>query len=409
MQTYLVGGAVRDRLLGLPVGERDWVVVGATPSELEALGFRRVGASFPVYLHPESGEEYALARTERKTGPGYRGFEVSADPSVTLEDDLRRRDLTINAMAQDTSGRLVDPYGGESDIAARLLRHVSDAFTEDPVRILRVARFAARFAPLGFNVAPETLELMRSMVAAGETDALVPERVWQETESALSSARPDVFVSVLRNCGALAVVFPEVDALWGVPQPEKWHPEIDTGVHLLMALRESARLSPKPEVRFAVLVHDLGKGTTPREQWPKHVGHEERSVALVEALCRRINAPNRYRDLGCAVARHHGVCHRALELRPATLLSLLESLDALRRPGRLDDFLAACEADARGRTGRALEPYPQADLLRAAHRAALGIDVAAIAATGVSGQALGDALRHERLQAVAAAKERFTR
>lgn len=404
MQTFLVGGAVRDRLLGLPVHERDWVVVGATPAAMEAAGFRRVGASFPVYLHPQTGEEHALARTERKTAPGYRGFTVHADADVTLEDDLRRRDLTINAMAEDSAGRIIDPYGGQADLAARQLRHVSVAFREDPVRILRVARFAARFAPLGFTVAAETLQLMREMVAAGEAGALVPERVWQETERALGEARPDMFITVLRDCGALAVIFPEIAALWGVPQPQAWHPEIDTGAHLLMALRASASLSLKSEVRFAVLVHDLGKATTPPRYWPKHSGHEERSVVLAEALCRRIGVPNRFRDLGVAVARYHGLAHRAAELRPATLLSLLEGIDALRRPERFEDFLLACEADARGRLGHAQAPYPQAGLLRAARRAAAGVDVAALLARGLEGEALGEAIRQERSRAIAAAK-----
>jgi tRNA nucleotidyltransferase (CCA-adding enzyme) len=404
MQIYLVGGAVRDRLLGLPVAERDWVVVGATPDELEALGYRRVGSSFPVYLHPHTGEEHALARTERKIGPGYRGFEVNCAPDVTLEDDLRRRDLTINAMAEDATGRVLDPYGGQADLCARLLRHVSDAFREDPVRILRVARFAARFAPLGFTVAPETMQLMREMVAAGEASALIPERVWQETESAMSAARPDVFIAILRDCGALAVIFPEVDALFGVPQPENWHPEIDTGVHLLMALEQGARISPKPEVRFAVLVHDLGKGSTPPRLWPKHTGHEERSVALTRAMCERLGAPNRFRELGCAVARYHGLCHRALELRPGTVVRLLMGLDAFRRPERFEDFLAACEADARGRRGLADAPYPQAAWLRAAFHAARGVDAGALAARGLGGAALGEALREERTRAVAGAR-----
>ncbi len=407
MQTYLVGGAVRDRLLGLPVRERDWVVVGSTPDELEALGYRRVGASFPVYLHPGTGEEHALARTERKTAPGYRGFAVRADAAVTLEEDLLRRDLTINAMAEDAAGRIIDPYGGQADLAARRLRHVSDAFREDPVRILRVARFAARFAPLGFMVAPETLQLMREMVAAGETAALVPERVWQETEAALASASPDIFIAVLRDCGALAVIFPEVDALWGVPQPEKWHPEVDSGVHLLMALRQSALLSPKPEVRFAVLVHDLGKGVTPRESWPRHVGHEDRSVDLTKALCQRLGVPNRFRELGCAVARYHGHCHRAMELRPGTLLKVLEGVDALRRSDRFEDFLAACEADARGRLGLTQEPYPQAQLMREAQRAAAGVNTAELAGRGLAGGALGEALREERAKAIAGVKAGF--
>lgn len=408
MQIYLVGGAVRDRLLGLPVSERDWVVVGATPAELEQLGYRRVGASFPVFLHPETGEEYALARTERKSGPGYRGFEVRAEPDVTLEDDLRRRDLTINAMAEDADGRIIDPYGGQADLAARRLQHVSDAFREDPVRILRVARFAARFASLGFTVAPGTLQLMREMVQAGEAAALVPERVWQETATALGTERPDVFIATLRECGALAVIMPEVDRLWGVPQPAQWHPEIDTGVHLLMTLQQSAVVSPKPEVRFAVLTHDLGKGTSPPESWPKHTGHEQRSADLAVALCERLGAPNRFRELAVAVARYHGLCHRALELRASTVLKVLEGVDAFRRPERFADFLAACEADARGRLGLSQAPYPQADWLRTAYSAARAVDAATLAAQGLAGTALGQALQERRIRAVAEARERFT-
>jgi tRNA nucleotidyltransferase (CCA-adding enzyme) len=404
MQTYLVGGAVRDRLLGLPVRERDWVVVNGTPAELESLGYRRVGASFPVYLHPTTSEEYALARTETKTAPGYRGFSVHTGPDVTLEEDLRRRDLTINAMAETADGQLIDPYGGRRDLEARLLRHVSEAFREDPVRILRVARFAARFHALGFRVAEETLALMREMVAAGEADALVAERVWQETESALGEPRPDVFFAVLRECDALAVIFPEVAALFGVPQPPEWHPEVDTGVHLLSALEQAARLGASAAARFAVLVHDLGKGTTPREQWPRHSGHEERGAELTLALCRRLGVPNRYRDLGVAVARFHRLCHLALELRPATLLYLLEGIDAFRRGDRVDDFLIACEADARGRLGREHDPYPQAALLRSTLEAARAVDAADLIARGLAGEALREALRLARCQAIAAVR-----
>lgn len=408
MQIYLVGGAVRDRLLGLPVRERDWVVVHGTPAELEALGYRRVGASFPVYLHPESGEEYALARTETKTAPGYRGFTVHAGPDVSLEEDLQRRDLTINAMAEDADGRIIDPWGGRRDLEARLLRHVSPAFREDPVRILRVARFAARFHPLGFRVAPETEALMRAMVAAGEASALVPERVWQETESALAEPRPDVFLTVLRDCGALAVIYPEIDALFGVPQPPDWHPEVDTGVHLLLAMEQAARLAATAETRFAVLVHDLGKGTTPRGQWPHHPGHEQRSVELTLALCHRLGVPNRFRDLGVAVARYHGLCHQALELRPGTILELLEGIDALRRIERFEDFLLACEADARGRRGREHDPYPQAALLRAALGAARQVDAAGLAAQGLAGEKLRDALRRARTEAIAGIRRAFS-
>lgn len=412
MQIYLVGGAVRDQLLGLPVRERDWVVVGATPGELEKLGYRRVGRDFPVYLHPDTSEEYALARTERKTGPGYRGFEVHADPAVTLDEDLQRRDLTINAMALTDAGLIIDPAGGRAHLEARLLHHVSDAFREDPVRILRVARFAARLHDLGFRVAPATLDLMRSMVQAGEVAALVPERVWQETASALAEPRPEVYLQVLRDCGALAVIFPEVDALFGVPQPAEWHPEIDTGVHVGLALFQAARSHFSTEVRFAVLVHDLGKATTPRAELPRHVGHEERSVELVQALCQRLAIPNRFRDLAVAVARGHGLCHRALELRPVTLLKLLESLDAFRRGERVTEFLDACEADARGRTGLEDQPYPQRDLVLAAWRAALAVDARAVAGPGgpgegLVGEKLGEAIRNARLAAVTGAREAF--
>ncbi len=413
MQIYLVGGAVRDQLLGLPVRERDWVVVGATPAELEAQGFRRVGRDFPVYLHPETREEYALARTERKTGPGYRGFQVHAEPSVTLEEDLQRRDLTINAIAQTADGKLLDPTGGRDHLQARLLHHVSDAFREDPVRILRVARFAARFHDLGFRVADTTQRLMGEMVQAGEVASLVPERVWQETASALAEPRPDIYVQVLRDCGALAVIFPEVDALFGVPQPAKWHPEIDTGVHVALALREAARLSFSTEVRFAILVHDLGKGTTPKAELPRHVGHEERSVELVLRLCERLAVPNRFRDLAVAVARNHGRCHKALELRPATLLKLLESLDAFRSGHRVTAFLDACEADARGRTGLEERPYPQRELLLSVWQAALAVDTRAVAGPGgegdgLNGEALGEAIRRARLAAITVARERFS-
>lgn len=407
MQIYLVGGAVRDRLLGLAVRERDWVVVGATPAEMEARGYRRVGRSFPVYLHPETHEEYALARTELKTGPGYHGFDVRSDPSVTLEDDLRRRDLTINAIAEDPSGALIDPAGGQIHLRERLLHHVSDAFREDPVRILRVARFAARFHALGFRVADTTRQLMREMVEAGEVAALVPERVWQETESALGESRPDVYFEVLHDCGALAVVFPEVAALFGVPQPEKWHPEIDTGKHILLALAQSARLGHTPEVRFAVLVHDLGKGTTPKAELPRHFGHEERGVTLVQQLCDRLAIPNRFRNLAIAVTRHHGNCHRALELKPATILALLESLDAFRKANRVEPFLDACEADARGRTGLESMPYPQRELLHAVWQAARSVDTATVASQGLAGEALGAAIRQARLEACIAARTRF--
>lgn len=400
MQTYLVGGAVRDRLLGLPVAERDWVVVGGSADELEALGYTRVGRSFPVFLHPDTKEEHAMARTETKTGPGYRGFDVHADEHVTLEEDLSRRDLTINAIAEDEVGELIDPYGGQRDIEARVLRHVTDAFREDPVRILRVARFAARFADLGFTVAPETLELMRTMVTAGEADALVPERVWRETERALMEARPDVFLTVLRETGALAIIYPELDALFGVPQPERWHPEIDTGIHVLMCLRIAAQTGASGPARFAVLMHDLGKGTTPADMLPRHVGHEERGVSLIKSLCERIGVPNRYRNLAIHVARYHGMCHRAAELKPKTILKVLEAVDAFRRPETLDEFLIACEADARGRAGLEDRPYPQAMLMRAARDAAAVVNAAALSKEGLQGPAIGEAIRQARTAAI---------
>ncbi len=405
MEVYLVGGAVRDELLGLPVKERDWVVVGATQDELERLGFRAVGRDFPVFLHPETHEEHALARTERKTGPGYRGFAVHCAPDVTLEEDLRRRDLTINAMARSDDGRLIDPFAGQADLQDKLLRHVSDAFAEDPVRILRVARFAARFAPLGFVMAPETVELMRAMVESGEVDALVPERVWQETQKALGEPRPDAFLATLRDCGALARIFPELDALWGVPQPPRWHPEVDTGVHMLLVMQQAARLTDSPRIRFAALMHDLGKGETPPDLWPRHIGHEERSARLVRELSDRLRVPTDYRHLAELTARWHGLVHRALELRATTILQLLEHCDALRRPERFREFLVACEADFRGRTGWERKSYPEAALLSNALDAALGATLSKEERRGLSGEEIGEALRKKRLAAIGASLE----
>jgi tRNA nucleotidyltransferase (CCA-adding enzyme) len=403
VKVYQVGGCVRDHLLCRPVRDRDWVVVGATPEELRALGFRQVGRDFPVFLHPETREEYALARTERKTAPGYRGFTVHASPEVTLEEDLRRRDVTINAIAMDEAGRLIDPFDGQGDLRRGLLRHVSPAFAEDPVRLLRVARFAARY---GFAVADETWDLLREMVRAGEVDALVPERVWAEVQAALGEPLPVRFFDVLRDCGALARLFPEIDALFGVPQPAEHHPEVDTGLHVMRVLEQAAGLSPDPVVRFAALVHDLGKGTTPPGEWPRHVGHEERGVALVESLCARYRAPREYRDLGVLVARQHGLCHRAMELRPATLVRLLEDLDAFRRPERFEQALIACEADFRGRPGYEARPYPQAERLRAARAAAAAVAARALAGAGLAGPALAEALRERRIGAVRALVER---
>jgi len=401
MKAFLVGGAVRDELLGLPVGERDWVVVGTTAEELERRGFRSVGRQFPVFLHPQTHEEYALARTERKIAPGYRGFTVDASPEVTLEQDLARRDLTINAMARDaSSGELVDPWGGRADLDARVLRHVSAAFVEDPVRVLRVARFAARFASLGFKVAPETLQMMRHMAASGEIDALVAERVWQETQRALAAQSPRAFFDVLRNASCLDRVFPEIERLFGVPQPARWHPEIDTGLHTLMVLEQASRLSDDPVVRFAALTHDLGKGETPQDHWPRHVGHEQRSVRLIDSLCDRLRAPNEYRDLARLVARWHGLIHRAEELRVSTLLELIENLDAFRRPHRFEQCLLACEADMRGRTGYEARPYPQAQRLRAALAAATTVVLDRSALEGLTGPQVAERYRQARVEAI---------
>jgi len=402
MQVYLVGGAVRDRLLGRDVTERDWVVVGATPAELERAGYLPVGRDFPVFLHPRTKEEYALARLERKVAPGYRGFSTEFSPDVTLEDDLRRRDLTINAMAEDGDGRVIDPHGGQADLQARVLRHVSPAFVEDPVRILRVARFAARYAPLGFRVADETLELMRRMVADGEAAALVAERVWTETEKALGESRPDVFIEVLRDCGALAVVYPEIYALFGVPQPEKWHPEVDTGKHQLLALQAAVRLNGGVPARFAVLMHDLGKGVTPAAVLPSHHGHEDAGVALVERLCARVRVPNHLRELAVIAARYHTHVHRAFELRSDTVLKTLESCDALRRPERFADFLLACEADKRGRTGFEDTPYPQRSFFARARDVVAAVALSPEERAGLSGEQIGQTLRKRRVAAIEA-------
>lgn len=399
MEIYQVGGSIRDKLLGLPVKDRDWVVVGATPAEIEARGFKQVGADFPVFLHPQTHEEYALARTERKTAPGYKGFNVHASPDVTLIEDLQRRDLTINAMAETQDGVLIDPFGGAEDLRDKVLRHVSPAFSEDPVRILRVARFAARFTD--FQVAEETQELMRHMVENGEVDALVPERVWTELERALREECPTRFFKVLRECGAMVRLFPEIDCLYGVPQPPKHHPEIDTGVHVMLVLDQAARLSKDPRVRFAALLHDLGKGTTPQEEWPRHHGHEQRSVELVKNLCARFRVPNDYRELAILVAKFHGDCHRAAELRPETLLKKLEAMDAHRRPERFEHFLLACEADARGRPGFEDQPYPQADIFRDALRAYTRVEVQPILAAGLKNQAIANELHKRRVQAIA--------
>ena len=398
MKVYLVGGAVRDALLGYPSSENDWVVVGATPADLLEQGFQQVGKDFPVFLHPDTKDEYALARTERKRGHGYTGFAVHCDPAVTLEQDLLRRDLTINAMARSPDGDIIDPYGGQRDLAAKVLRHVSDAFVEDPLRVLRTARFAARYAHLGFGVAPETLALMAEIVDQDELAHLPAERIWVEMERALGERDPQVFVQVLRDCGALARLLPELEALFGVPQTEKYHPEIDTGVHTLMALQQAALLTPATDVRFALLLHDLGKGTTPRAEWPRHIAHERRGLKLVEQVCQRLKAPGQYRELALKVCEYHTHCHRALELRGKTLLKLLNATDALRRPERFEAFLLACEADARGRKGLEQRDYPQADYLRRAQAMAQEVSAAAFSEQGLQGKALGEAIAAERVR-----------
>jgi tRNA nucleotidyltransferase (CCA-adding enzyme) len=405
MEVYLVGGAVRDEQLGLPVKERDWCVVGATPDELTDLGYKAVGSDFPVFLHPDTGEEYALARTERKTGAGYHGFTFHTSPDVTIEEDLARRDLTINAMAMDSDGKLIDPCNGLADIQSKMLRHVSEAFAEDPVRILRAAKFAARFHKLGFRIADETMHLMNQMVVDGEADALVPERVWKETETALGGSDPQVFLEVLRECGALAVVFPEIDALFGIPQPEKWHPEIDCGIHSLMVIEQAAALSTEADVRFAALVHDLGKATTAKNILPKHTGHEKRSIKIVKSLSERLQVPAAFRDLGCLAAEFHAHTHRAFELRPSTVLKVLNRVDAFRRPERFEKFLLACEADWRGRTGFENRPYPQAAYFRAAWRAAIGVDVSDLKNGDLSGQDIGKEIATRRQHAIAEVKK----
>ena len=409
MHIYLVGGAVRDKLLGRAAGDRDHVVVGASPDDMLALGYKPVGKDFPVFLHPDTREEYALARTERKTGRGYHGFAFQADATVTLEQDLARRDLTINAIAEDADGVLTDPFDGARDIEARVLRHVSEAFMEDPVRVLRLARFAARFAPLGFTVAAETMGLMQQMVRDGEVDHLVPERVWAETRRALGEAQPSAFVRVLRECGALAVLFPEIDALYGVPQRAEFHPEIDCGAHLELVLDQAARLAPGDDlVGFCALTHDLGKALTPADQLPRHVGHEHRGVAPLRALAARLKVPTEHAALAELICREHLNAHRAFELKPATVLKLLGSLDALRRPARLDAFLAACMADKRGRLGHEHDAYPQADYLRAAREAAATVNAADFVAAGLAGPEIGKAMASARIDDIAAVRSKHS-
>ncbi|MFT0631891.1 multifunctional CCA addition/repair protein [Pseudomonas sihuiensis] len=404
MQIYKVGGAVRDRLLGRPISEVDWVVVGASAEQMLELGYRPVGADFPVFLHPQTGEEYALARTERKSGRGYGGFTFHASPDVTLEQDLIRRDLTVNAMAEDDQGNLIDPYNGQQDLEARILRHVSPAFAEDPLRVLRVARFAARYAPLGFSVAPETLALMRQLAESGELAHLTAERSWKEISRALMEPRPDVFVQVLRDCAALAALLPEVDDLFGVPQPQAHHPEIDTGEHVLSVLRQCAEHDQPLNVRWASLLHDVGKGLTPEDQWPRHIAHEQKGLRLIQAINERCKAPRDCAELAMLVGEFHTHGHRALELRPSTLLELLQRFDVFRRPQRFAEFVAACEMDARGRLGLEQREYPQGAYLLGAAEAARQVPVKPLLEKGFKGAELGEALSRERLQALKAYK-----
>jgi tRNA nucleotidyltransferase (CCA-adding enzyme) len=405
MKTYLVGGAVRDHLLGLKAGDRDWVVVGATQAQMEAQGFRAVGKDFPVFLHPRTQEEYALARTERKSGRGYRGFVVDADPSVTLEEDLQRRDFTLNAIAQAEDGTLVDPYGGARDIQARVLRHVGPAFVEDPLRVLRAARFMARLAPLGFSVAPETLALMRQMADSGELDTLVPERVWQELRRALASRQPSAFLRTLHACGALQAVLPELEALYGVPQRAEFHPEVDTGVHQELVSDMAAQLAPGDDlIGFAALTHDLGKALTPAHMLPKHIGHEQAGIAPLQALCARLKIPAEHRELALIACREHLNVHRLAELRDATVHDLLARCDGFRKPARIAQLALVCEADKRGRLGSTDAAYPQGELLKRLHAAARSINARDLANEGLRGPQIGEALRKARTAAIAAAR-----
>ena len=401
MKSYLVGGAVRDTLLGLPVKDRDWVVVGATPQEMLDAGYQQVGRDFPVFLHPQSREEYALARTERKSGSGYTGFTCYAAPDVTLEQDLLRRDLTVNALAQDENGTIIDPFNGQQDLRQRILRHVSPAFNEDPLRVLRVARFAARYAHLSFRIADETMTLMHDMTEAGELAHLTPERVWKETESALRTRNPQVYFQVLRDCGALKVLFPEIDALFGVPAPAKWHPEIDTGIHTLMTVSMAAMLSPEVDVRFATLCHDLGKGLTPPALWPRHHGHGPAGVRLVEGLCQRLRVPNELRDLAKLVAEYHDLIHTFPVLQPKTIVKLFDSIDAWRKPQRVEQIALTSEADVRGRTGFEAIDYSQGRLLRAAWEVARAVPTKAVIEAGFTGAAVREELTRRRIAAVA--------
>ena len=405
MQIYQVGGAVRDELLGFEVKDRDWVVVGTTPEQMTAQGYKPVGKDFPVFIHPDTGEEYALARTERKTGPGYTGFTFDTSEEITLEQDLERRDITINAIAKDENGNLIDPFNGRRDLENKVIRHVSDAFVEDPLRVLRVARFAAQF---NFPIAGETQSLLKDISATDELQTLTPERVWVETEKALQTRQPRRYFEALRECNALTALFPEIDRLFGVPQPEHHHPEIDSGVHTLMALDQAASLAAEPEVRFAALVHDLGKGTTPQQAWPRHHGHEERGVALINGLCDRLRIPNRYRELAVLVSRYHLDCHRINEMKATTVMRKLEGLDAFRRPERFDRFLLACEADARGRKGKEQQDYPQAGIFRKYRAACLTVTASSEDIRNLKGPEIAQHLRAQRIEAIRKVKREET-
>nr|WP_275658421.1 multifunctional CCA addition/repair protein [Vibrio sp. Isolate25] len=400
----MVGGAVRDKLLNIEVYDQDWVVVGASPQELLAQGFIAVGKDFPVFLHPKTKQEYALARTERKTGSGYKGFDCYFAPDVTLEEDLYRRDLTINAMAEDEQGLIIDPYGGQQDLNDRILRHVSDAFTEDPLRVLRIARFAAKLHYLGFTIAADTQKLMTQIVESGELEHLTAERVWQEWHKSLSTRDPQIFLSALRDCGALKIVLPELDRLFGVPQPEQWHPEIDTGIHNLLVAKQAALLSQSPTVRFAAQMHDLGKGVTPKEEWPSHKKHCYTGLKIIKQLCERVRVPNEYRDLALMVCEQHSNVHRAAELRGKTILKVLNSFDVWRKPERLKDILLCCMADSRGRTGFEDAEYPQMDLFDRAYQAALAVDVQDIIQDGFKGAAIREEMEKRRVKAIEEAR-----
>lgn len=404
MQVYLVGGAVRDQLLSLPVHDQDWVVVGSSPEQMRQAGYQAVGKDFPVFLHPKTKQEYALARTERKTGAGYTGFACYYAPDVSIEEDLARRDLTINAIAQDNTGKLIDPYGGQIDLHNRLLRHVSDAFIEDPLRVLRVARFAAKLAHLGFTIASETMQLMTQIAQSGELEHLTAERIWQEWHKSLSTANPEVFLSTLRECGALAIILPEIDRLFGVPQPKQWHPEIDTGVHTLMVAAQAATLSPSIAVRFAAQVHDVGKGVTPQSEWPSHKMHCHTGVKIINALCERVRIPNECKDLALLVCEQHSNIHRAAELKASTKLKILDKLDVWRKPERLYDVLLCCQADHAGRLGCEGNAYPQRELFLNAYQAALSVEVQQVIADGFQGKAIKEELNKRRIKAISAAE-----